>query len=57
MAGAFLGFKERGGLAPRGVACLHAAIIIFLGLYGAADIHCFRQFIDWFNQKECDFAL
>src|SRR4029434_8761559 len=51
--GAFLGFKERGGLAPSGVACLHAAIFFFK----AAEIHCFRQFIDWFNQKECDFAL
>src|SRR4029434_8911997 len=28
-AGALLGFKEKGGLAPRGVACLRAAIFFF----------------------------
>src|SRR4029434_6294812 len=53
--GAFLGFKERGGLAPRGVACLRAAIFFFKAHLGPRISIVSDSSIDWFNQKECDF--
>ena len=41
--------KRKGGLSPKGS-----------GLFvrrARGNFHCFRQFIDCFNQKECDFAM
>ena len=48
-----------GGLSPKGSGLFvrRARGNFFWGPFGAADIHCFRQFIDWFNQNESDFAL
>ena len=51
--------KRKGGLSHKGSGLFVRRVRgNFLGgPFGAADIHCFRQFIDWFNQKEYDFAL
>jgi len=44
--------KGGGGLGPSG----EASKGMFAIFWGAPDIHCLRQFIDWFFKKECDFT-